>query len=189
MTERNGRIFAVFGLSGVGKTTMCAAVAERIQPAALHVQVGKLLGSILNEPSTEALRTASSDDVLQNQMLLPAAMADMLAHHPGRHAIFDGHSLIDTGKSIVIVPANVITAMRPSGIAFIYDDPKAIHDRRKTDTTRKRPLPLISEISEQQNLARAAAEQYATEANTLFFAIPSGDIEALFSAISFAIET
>ena len=84
---------AIFGISGVGKSRMCAILAAKLGLA--HAQASNLLKRAKLEEAREAV---SSEDlrkgpVLDNQTILVTSFRTFAAAE-SRNILFDGHSLI-----------------------------------------------------------------------------------------------
>jgi adenylate kinase len=173
----NGRVVAVLGISGVGKTTMVSSFTDR-HPWAHSVRASALLKEMVAVDDTEVLRTAPAPDIQSNQDLLAAAFRNLRRRLPDRHIIFDGHSLIDTNQNLVIVPAEIFEEIAPSLIVFIESNPETILVRRCTDVGRVRPQRTSEQISHHQELAREAALDYGCALSVPCKIIESGDSES-----------
>lgn len=176
----SGRVVAVLGISGVGKTTM-VSVFTRLHPWIHGVRASALLKEAATVTDVEALRTVSAPDIHANQERLTAAFSDLRRRHPERHIIFDGHSLIDNDQGLVIVPTAVFVQLAPNRIVFIEDDAEAILTRRLADASRVRPRRSAEEILIHQQAAKEAAFSYAVTLAIPFSVVTSGD-RATFAA-------
>lgn len=170
----SGRVVAVLGISGVGKTTMVSTFI-RHHPWAHSVRGSALLKEASAVSDTEALRTASASDIQANQDRLTSAFSELRRRHPDRHIIFDGHSLIDNDNGLVIVPTATFAQLAPSLILFVEDDPNAILTRRLADVRRVRPRRSVNEIAAHQHTAKETALGYGYALCIPCVAIRSGN--------------
>lgn len=175
-----GRVVAVLGISGVGKSTMISAFTQR-HPSVLGVGASALLKQATAVMDTETLRTAAVSDIHANQQRLVSTFSDLRLRNPERHVIFDGHSLIDNDQGLVIVPTDVFVGLAPNRIVFIEDNADAILTRRLADASRIRPRRSAEEIAAHQRMAKEAACGYAVKLAIPFSTIQSGD-DATFAA-------
>lgn len=176
-----GRVVAVLGISGVGKSTMISAFA-RLHPSVHGASASALLKQATAVTDSEALRTAAVSDIHDNQQRLISAFSDLRRRHPERHVIFDGHSLIDNDQGLVIVPIAVFTGLAPNLIVFLEDGAEAILTRRLADASRVRPRRSVEEITAHQRMAKEAAFGYGAALNIPCFVIQSGD-DAAFTTV------
>lgn len=170
----SGRVVAVLGISGVGKTTMVSAFTRR-HPWAHSVRASALLKEAAAVTDTEALRTASASDIHANQNQLVSAFSDLRRLHPDRHIIFDGHSLIDNNDGLVIVPTAVFINLAPDLIVFLEDNPETILARRLADVGRMRPTRSAEEIAAHQQAAKEAAIRYGVALGVSCFVVRPGE--------------
>lgn len=166
-------IVALFGISGVGKTTLARAVRELV-PNMLHLQASELMRAALGQ-SSEALRTAPSDTIDRNQLVLIEAFRIEQNRHPDAPILFDGHSLIDTPGGLVDISAEVILALTPSHIVFLRDEPAQILARREEDRNRTRPPRTTLQIAESQSRALNNAQAYAETGKLPFLLLQPGE--------------
>lgn len=171
-------VITVFGISGVGKSTLIGG-AIKDHPAYAHIQAGTLIKRALKDIPRDKLRLADPETIIKNQSLLIEEFWRDVQEYSYSCVIFDGHSIIDTGETLIEVPADIIAALKPCKIIFVYDDPQHIHSRRKSDETRKRSDASIEQIEEEQDRAMKQAERYATVLDVPFVNIKSGDLQAL----------
>jgi adenylate kinase len=133
----------VFGVSGVGKTTACARVAE-IDNNFVHVRASKLLSEVTGRPP-EQLRLAPEDAIRENQVLLAEAFDRFAASFEHATLLLDGHAVIDNNRALIPVPTEAVAALKPNGMILIEASPSVILERRRSDT-RTRPIRTITEI-------------------------------------------
>jgi adenylate kinase len=169
-----GRVVAVLGISGVGKTTMVSTFT-RHHPWAHSVRASALLNEAVEITDTEALRTASASVIHANQDRLTSAFSELRRRHPDRHIIFDGHSLIDNDKGLVIVPPATFVKLAPNLIVFLEEDANTILARRLADVDRVRPRRSAEEIAAHQYAAKEVALEYGATLTIPCLIIRSGD--------------
>ena len=173
---------AVFGISGVGKSRLCSLLADRFGLA--HAQASDLLKRAKEE---EAGKSVSAEDlrngaVLDNQALLVSSFRKLAAQE-SRHILFDGHSLIDAGDKLIEIPVDVISAIGPAAVLFLWEEPQIIAERRAADTARRRPSRSAPELAEHQARAEELARFYAQRLQLPFFRARSGDDEGCFALL------
>ena len=154
------RVIAIVGLSGVGKSTLIAAVSDHTP--FLHLQASALIKAEQEfraslKQNSEELRLGA---VLSNQSLLVAAFLRATKDVTGL-VVFDSHTLIDGKDGLVQIPASVFADVGCKHMAVILDEPSKISDRRRTDVARSRPFPPESALAEHQELALKAARRIA----------------------------
>ncbi|WBY16701.1 AAA family ATPase [Erythrobacteraceae bacterium WH01K] len=153
---------AVVGLSGVGKSTSIRRAAMDID--LLHLQASAL---IKLEQEHRAGSACSSEDlrlgpVLDNQALMLAAFSRM-THGVRSLVVFDGHTIIDGAAGPIFIPAEVFNALGCKSMAFLWDEPELIAQRRQADHRRDRPALTSHLLSRHQNLAERAAREICGE--------------------------
>lgn len=166
---------ALLGLSGVGKSTLLRALAERV--AFMHLQASDLIKAEqayrdAQPQSSEALRTGA---VLENQALLIAGF-----HRASKSAttpiVFDGHSIIDGRDGLIEIPGEVFAALDLAAISFLQAAPATIAARRSHDIVRQRPLRDEATLAEHQERAITVARRAAGEIGCPFQILMSDDI-------------
>lgn len=176
------RMILILGLSGIGKSSLIRRAAEiRI---ALHLAASNLIKAGLarraEQATSEELRKGA---VLDNQQVLLEEFQLAVSSTDRQLVIFDGHNVIDTPTGPLEIPAGVLSQLRPDIIIFVEDDPAHIVARRAADTARTRPLRTPQELAAHQALAKSNAETLAANLGVPFYAVRSGDIDALLAAL------
>lgn len=179
----SGRVVAILGVSGVGKTSMVSAYS-RHYPSVHSVRASTLLKAAVLVPDTETLRTAPAPEIHDNQVRLASAFSELRSRYPERNIIFDGHSLIDNDETLVIVPVATFIQLAPNLIVFLEDDPEAIHVRRNMDEERLRPNRSVDEIATHQQTAKEAAFSYGAALSAPCLAVWSGDHASFRAALN-----
>lgn len=172
----NGKVIAVLGISGVGKTTMVSSFVES-HPSVLSIRASELLNRERPEANPEFFRIAASSDIHKNQDHITTAFDKFKRSAFGRHIIFDGHSLIDNGQGLVVIPIQIFRKIAPDIIIFIEENPEVIVSRRLADVSRTRPQRTVRELSEQQTLAKDTANEYGRVLSAPCHIVHSGDFE------------
>jgi adenylate kinase len=167
---------AVFGISGVGKSRMCAILAARL--GLVHAQASDLLKLAKREEAGEAVSSEElrKGPVLDNQTMLVSSFSNFAAEE-SRNILFDGHSLIDIGDTLIEIPVEVIEAIGPGAVLFLWEEPQTIADRRAADSGRRRPFRSADELARHQARAEELAGLYAANLRIPFFRVRSGDEE------------
>ncbi len=178
----NGRVVAVLGISGVGKTTMVSAFTQG-HPWVHSIRASALLKEVAAVDDVEILRTASAADIRANQDRLALAFSELRRRHPDHHIIFEGHSLIDNDEGVVVVPTTTFVKLSPDLIIFLEDSADAILTRRLADAGRIRPRRSTEEISAHQQAAKEAALCYSAALAIPHVIIQSGDAAAFEAAL------
>jgi adenylate kinase len=178
-----GRLLAVFGVSGVGKTTLITQfVREHKDWQALSAS--KLLAQ-LTHLASDKLRVSDRPRIENNQFLLAEAI-----HQHRRISkretdwLLDAHSLIDNNREFVPVPTAAIALINPDSLIFVFDSAQQIRERRAADRQRQRPLLSIERIDEEQELAFQTCLQYSTELKLELCRVASNDSAAFAAAIA-----
>lgn len=160
-------IIAVFGISGVGKSTLINEFIGK-NTNWMHLQAGALIKSELKNVDHDHLRLEGNEAIMKNQYLMIDAFRREIKENGHSKVIFDGHSIIDTGSELLKIPVEVIKALKISGIIFISVDEHIILDRRNKDQSRKRPVLKEKELISHQDIALEQAQFYSDELSLSF---------------------
>lgn len=138
-------VVALTGISGVGKSTLIKALSSSI--ALTHLQASAL---IKEGRSTSNATSFNQDqlrhlDIDQNQQFLVRGF-ELATRTVTGLVILDGHTVIEGTEALTRVGANVFSALATESMIFVVDEPSAIDRRRRSDASRKRPVPSISDI-------------------------------------------
>lgn len=112
------------GVHGVGKTSLCGALADQIH--AVHVSAGSLLrlkGFV--KPSQYAVL-----DPRENQAYIQATLQEYREQHRGARIVLDGHfCLLTAHHRIQVLPCALFDSLRASALLVVVDEPEAISKR------------------------------------------------------------
>ena len=183
MIER--RVVAVFGISGVGKTTIIRQWLNGREDA-LHLQASALISQGLTDPSrkSEMLRRSSESGILANQgILVEMFRREVIASRAGL-VVFDGHLMIDNDEGLVAIPLAVIAALQPHILVHVEQLPEVIAARRRSDRERSRPVRDTSTLQYHQARSRALCEDYGSKLGIQVAQINGDDQSALNEALA-----
>lgn len=169
-------ILILFGISGVGKTTAARRISARY-PQVLTFQASSLLKSALAQ-SGEALRTAAHDQIAANQTVLAGALDAARSESMDRPVMLDAHSVIDNDRTLVPLPLETFSPLRPEGIAVLTADPEMIAERRSAGE-RIRPARSTAELTQHQAQALAVAKSHALALGVPFASFDTEDEDGL----------
>lgn len=144
----------------MGKTTLARQVTDRY-PSLVHAEGGALLSAAL-QLERDQLRVSPPDIIRRNQEVLLEAFDALRRRNPGRPILFEGHLVIDNGMELVEVPAEVVRALQPEILIWVFDDPLVIA-RRREESSRRRPARTIDELAMQQARGEELCREYSLE--------------------------
>lgn len=177
------RRILVLGVSGVGKSTACARVAEA-DPGFLHLRASRLLSEATGQ-TVEALRVAPEDAIRRNQELLAAALDRRTAELEQITVLLDGHAVIDNDRTLFRVSTEAVAALRPDGMLLLEASPEVILQRRAADG-RNRPFrttaDLLLEINAERDAILGYRESLQLPLDTVW-AEPIAELEPQLSAL------
>ena len=158
------KVIAVFGLSGVGKSTTLKRVVAESGGLATVVNAGVLIRrQTLNDESSEALRLLPTEDIQRNQEILVEELARERTAIGAHVLLLDGHCVIDNGDQLVPIPVEIIEQLDLAALVFVQEEAREIRARRLGDEKRMRPDLSPAEIAKQQNQALEICDSYASE--------------------------
>lgn len=163
-----GQVIFVAGVHGVGKSTLCSALAEK--EGLLYMSAGQ----IIRQADEQALSNNSKavNDIDHTQNLLVEGVDRIRSGN--RSLLLDGHfALINGSGDVEPIALEVFEALALERIILVHDSPKKIRSRL---IARDKGAPPVSKIVELQ-----LEEVYTAEAVAKAFAIPlirvaSGDL-------------
>ena len=158
------KVIAVFGLSGVGKSTTLERVVAESEGLATVVNAGVLIRrQMLNDESGETLRLLPAEDIQHNQEILVEELARERSTINAQVLLLDGHCVIDNGDRLVPIPVEIIERLNLAALVFVQDEAGKIRARRLTDEKRTRPDLSPTELAKQQEQALEICASYASE--------------------------
>lgn len=181
-TKHAGRLIAVFGISGVGKTTLIERFI-RDHKTWQALSAGAMLSGITHRDPLE-LRVSDRSLVESNQLFLADAIHRHRTATPEINWLLDAHSVIDNDRELITVPSQAIARINPDALIFLFDDAAHIRARRAADQQRQRPLSSVDRVEEEQGLALRTCLLYATELNLEMCRISANDWPGFDAAIA-----
>lgn len=99
------RVVAVFGLSGVGKSTLVQGVVARLPGLVASVNAGELIRRNRRLPtSSDDLRLLQPEEIRANQDVLVRELDKERQRDGAPVLLLDGHCVIDNGRALVKYP-------------------------------------------------------------------------------------
>jgi adenylate kinase len=171
------RIVGVFGISGVGKSTLIAKAREEV--SSLHVQASALIKEGLADPMmhSEALRRRSGDQIRANQDILVKSFWRKVRGQHYRLILFDGHLVVDTDSELLEIPQVIIRRIRPTLMVHVEDDAAKIAERRFCDSHRVRPVRSEATLWEHQRMSARLCKAYAYQLGVEAMVLRSDEAE------------
>ena len=150
---------AFTGVSGVGKTTFLRYLSQALEFQ--HLSAGTIISSELRCRSEDRdfLRLEGFDE---NQDLLVSGFhRERSAEIP--IAILDCHNVVHTETGLSKVPTEVFMRLGITAFLHLSASPEAIIVNRSEDTTRRRPVISVYEMSFHQEESLKAAREISHE--------------------------
>jgi len=122
-------IIGVFGIPGVGKTTLCNKVPETVPDVQVY-SASQLIKLFDGEVSYSKL---SRDKVNSNQIKLISVVKDLKKRMPYSSYILDLHNIIETEFEDVYIPKWVFKSLGLDKVIFLYKSPLEILMQRNFD--------------------------------------------------------
>lgn len=183
MIDRAAVTILVFGISGVGKTTLLESALQRF-PAAHVWRASDIIGIARHEPDPEKLRTLPLDEIRLNQELLVRGFEARRREFAESLVLLDAHSVLDTEAGLIDIPVEVVSAFIPSGIIHVSDQIEQIQARRLADSARARPQRSLIELREYQERSMAACERFKSALEIPLIYVRAGEAGAFVAAIA-----
>ena len=149
--DASGRLVCVFGISGVGKTTLIRQFVSA-RPSWRALSAGGLLGDMTKTAPID-LRIAERHVIEENQFSVADVVQRYRRVSPLTKWLLDAHSTIDNDREFIIVPTEVVVRICPDGLIFVFDDAAPIRERRASDSDRRRPIRSLHQIEQEQKVA------------------------------------
>lgn len=157
------KVIAVFGLSGVGKSTTLQQVVAESGGLAIVMNAGALIGRRKqNKGSDENLRLLPTKEIQHNQEILIEELARERKSIGAQVLLLDGHCVIDNGDRLVPIPIEVIKKLDLAALVFVQEEVERIRERRLRDEKRSRPNLSVAELAKQQKKALEVCSVYAS---------------------------
>jgi len=177
-------IIAVFGISGVGKSTLIDQVTNTKPNLAVSANAGVLIRQ--GRPDAikkKSLRKLPSDEISRNQLFLIKELQRFSAkvNHPV--ILLDGHCIIDNGHELVPISSNIIARLELSAIVFVWESVDTIIRRRSDDPSRERPLLSAHETAQHQKFALDTCLRYEKELGIPVVVFSASSIDALITLL------
>lgn len=174
------RVYALTGISGVGKTTFLSAVKKFIEFQ--HLTGGSLIAKA-REASIEDRDDLRKLDVDENQMLLLSGFR--ISRDPNAECvIFDGHVVIDTGNAIESIQTEVFRQLDIHAMVHLEAEAMDIVRNRQFDRSRSRPEHSQDVLSQHQQMSRARAREVAEALGIEFLIVRHADVEMFANKLS-----
>ena len=166
------RVFALVGVSGVGKTTFLKRLRSILEFQ--HLSAGTLIleARKASHAERDAVRIR---DVGENQRFLLSGF-QMFRDKCATRVVLDGHVVIHTLKGIETISPSVFEAIGIDGLLHLSAPPEAILGNRTSDASRSRPQLSVLEISEHQDISLSGAKKIAAALNIPFCEVSGDDL-------------
>lgn len=150
-------IVALTGLSGVGKSTLLVAVAERLRFQ--HLQASALIKRGRETVLAQAVEQDQLrySDLDENQRLLVLGLEASL-DPANQLVVLDSHTVIERENDHFLVDPGIFAAVGIAAMVFLRDEPQEIAKRRASDQSRVRPRKDAADLAKVQGAAITQAE-------------------------------
>lgn len=151
-------VIVVTGIPGVGKTTVMKKAAEGmnidfVTMGSVMIDIAKSLGIVKDRDDMRKI-------TLKQQQDLQIKTAEKISKMG--NVIVDTHCTIKTPQGYMPgLPEWVITKLKPQTIVLVEASPEEIYNRRLNDKSRNRDPDTKEEITQHQQINRAAAMAYS----------------------------
>ena len=172
-------VICVFGVSGVGKSTLLASLTDESPSEIEHLQASRLIMDRRGTADREAIRKAETDVVIDNQRLLIDEFHLKSRQTAASVILFDGHCVVNNDVNLVPIPIWVVNALNPSHLVLVYDDPENISIRCLKDASRNRYQRTITEIDQEQRMSLDVCQNYRKKLDIPLEVITPNDVEIL----------
>ena len=174
------KVIAVFGLSGVGKSTILQRVMAESGGLAAVVNAGDLIGRrTLNNKSGETLRLLPAEDIQHNQEILVDELARERTTIGTQVLLLDGHCVIYNGDQLVPIPIEIIERLELAVLVFLQEEAEKIRARRLSDEKRTRPDLSSTELDKQQRHALDVCRSYESQLGLPLVIVTSGQWQSI----------
>ncbi len=139
-------IIGVFGISGVGKTTLCEKLPARFQDIKVY-SASQLIKLYDGEISFNKLSRSNVDS---NQLKLISVVNELKKKSPRFLYVLELHNIIETESEDIYIPKRVFESLEVNKVIFLCKEPAEILTQRLLGT-KKRSLKNIESIDDLQN--------------------------------------
>lgn len=154
------KVVIIFGLPGVGKTTLINEVLKNRNDF-VRLSGGSLINEELSEEERDILRKQTSDQILSNQEILLYNYKKKREALGNKHIIFDGHCVIKSENSLTVIPYEVIQRLNPDIIIFLDENSETITERRSRDDKRPdREIETVADLDKNRDLQLEVCQDY-----------------------------
>lgn len=167
------RLVCVFGVSGVGKSTLLRDYVAS-HPNWMHINAGDVLSAITSR-SSEVLRTSEKEDIQGNQRVLVERILEICARHRDKSVLLDAHCVVDSGRDLIKVPVSAIEDLDPDLLVCVWDEPASIQVRRSAATDRVRPERTVAQLNGYQKMVMETCEEYRQDLGIELIKVRAGD--------------
>lgn len=167
-------IIYVFGISGVGKTTLLSKLLEEFSDKIDYINFGTIMFEIgkakHNLKTRDDIRKFDKETYYSIFLEAVEQLEELVLLSEKKLVLIDTHILIDTSFGTFIgTPKHLIKKTTPNAVIFISADPKEIIERIKSDKTRKREDLLdLEKIKVRLYLTRNTSFIIAYETHAVF---------------------
>ena len=167
------RMLIVIGLPGAGKTTILAEVKNRRKVAIINY------GDVATEIAKKEGLLQHRDQVLElpPEKIKELQEKSISAFEDNPRTILDTHALLSlrpSGKLPGLTPS-LFKKVKVEALVFIDAPSKEVVDRRKRDTSRKRPTISEEELDRNREESTRMIKVYAEQYTVPFFTITNRD--------------
>lgn len=140
------KVIFVAGIHGVGKTTLCNALATKF-----GIEYFSASNLIAKEKEEEHLRSKKVENIAGNQDHLVVAINKHL--NDINWYLLDGHfCLLNKDNEITQIPYSTYEGIDPSTILVLVDKTKNVHARLNSRDSTRYDLALLRPFQEQETL-------------------------------------
>lgn len=158
-------IIGVFGISGVGKSTLCEKLPRIFQNIEVY-SASQLIKIFDGEISFNKL---SKDNVNSNQLKLISVVNDLKIKSSRVSYVLELHNVIETEVEDIYIPKQVFERLGIDRVIFLYKKPSEIF-RQRLLGTKERSLKNIENIDDlQTNSLNYLMEIFPNEITKVLF--------------------
>ncbi|MBN2517986.1 MAG: adenylate kinase [Candidatus Altiarchaeota archaeon] len=165
----------VFGIPGVGKTTVLDEVAERVDVNRLN------FGTFMFEEAKAKGLVEDRDQMRKlpkeaQSKLQKTAAEKIYKQSRSGNVIVDTHASVKTPQGYIPgLPEAVLRALSPDALVIVECDPRDILGRRNRDRSRERDADALEEIDEHQSINRSYGAVYSDLTNSTLMIVKNAE--------------